>query len=124
MNMLVLPGIVGVCLLASCNKEVSEETDVAYEKRIEESLVVDEDRCGCITEGKIRYTRNGRTVAIVDFGDGTCDNTVRIERPANGQGSCGQNNSNAMSTETRSIDCNVDFTSESVTDEERSEVSL
>jgi len=37
-----------------------------------EPLVISEE-CGCIVQGKVKYVENGETVALVDYGNGECD---------------------------------------------------
>jgi len=35
-------------------------------------IVVDPD-CDCIVEGLVKYVRNGKTVALINYGKGECD---------------------------------------------------
>lgn len=42
-------------------------------KYIYEPIVFDED-CDCIVSGKVKYLKDCMTVALVDYGNGTCDN--------------------------------------------------
>ena len=58
-------------------KEVADIADLKgegeYEKIITKPLVKT-DNCKYIVEGTIEFLLNGETVAIVDYGDGECDN--------------------------------------------------
>lgn len=60
-----------VLLLAftSCNKKECEYKS----KYIYEPLVYDE-ACECIVAGKVKYLNECKTVALVDYGNGICDN--------------------------------------------------
>ncbi|UTW61984.1 hypothetical protein KFE98_18540 [bacterium SCSIO 12741] len=42
------------------------------QKYVYEDLVFSE-QCGCIVSGKVKYVK-GKTLALVDYGDGSCDN--------------------------------------------------
>jgi hypothetical protein len=57
-----------VCIM-SCNKKDCH----LKSKYIYEALVYDE-QCNCIVAGKVKYLKDCTTVALVDYGDGTCDN--------------------------------------------------
>ena len=35
-------------------------------------LVIDPS-CNCIVQGFVKYVKDGKTIALVDYGDGTCD---------------------------------------------------
>jgi len=42
--------------------------------------VTNADECDCHTEGYLKYLKNGKTIALIYFGDGECDNwAVRID---------------------------------------------
>jgi hypothetical protein len=34
------------------------------------------DNCGCIVAGKVKYAKNGKTLMLLDYGNGECDNVV------------------------------------------------
>ena len=42
-------------------------------KFIYEEIVYSED-CNCIISGKVKYVKDCQTIALIDFGDGACDN--------------------------------------------------
>jgi len=42
------------------------------EKYIVKPLVVDES-CGCVVSGLIKYVKDNKTVALIDYGKGECD---------------------------------------------------
>jgi len=62
-------------LLASvflaCDKKECE----LKSKYIYEPIVYDED-CDCIVSGKVKYLDNCITVALLDYGNGECDNVA------------------------------------------------
>jgi hypothetical protein len=42
------------------------------------SPLIKTGECRFITEGEITYSQNGEVFAVVDYGDGTCDNVVTV----------------------------------------------
>ena len=58
-------------------RENSEDVVVlkkaGYEKVVTKKLTRSKD-CRYITEGTIEYRQDGKTVVVIDYGDGTCDN--------------------------------------------------
>lgn len=40
--------------------------------------LITSDDCNCIVSGMVKYRENGKTAALVDYGDGSCDNWVAI----------------------------------------------
>jgi hypothetical protein len=93
-NILFLPAFVILFMLASCSKETTseakndesdlmkaaayEEADLflrggdAFERVITKPLVKPDD-CRFIVEGTIEFLKEGETVALIDFGNGKCD---------------------------------------------------
>lgn len=53
-------------------------------KYIYEALVFDEE-CDCIVAGKVKYLKDCQTAALVDYGDGTCDNIATKTLCVNGK---------------------------------------
>ncbi|MCP4438873.1 MAG: hypothetical protein GY810_08000 [Aureispira sp.] len=51
-----------------CNKGKADYTKIVVEP-IQKSA-----DCDCIVGGLIKYVENGKTTALVNYGDGTCDN--------------------------------------------------
>lgn len=47
----------------------------AYKEYVYEPLVINSD-CDCIVAGKVKYVGECGTVALLDYGNGTCDNTA------------------------------------------------
>ncbi|NQY11866.1 MAG: hypothetical protein HRT71_20415 [Flavobacteriales bacterium] len=66
------------CKIKECIECLSNEYEDPYQiadgvtQYIVKPLVVDES-CGCIVQGFVKYVKDGKTVALVDYGDGTCD---------------------------------------------------
>ncbi len=60
-------------LMSSCEKLDfgKGSKDGTCKKYIYEDLVYSE-QCGCIVSGKVKYVK-GKTLALVDYGDGSCD---------------------------------------------------
>jgi len=54
-----------------CGCDKGDKCD--YMEYIYEPLIVNND-CDCIVAGKVKYERDCGTVALLDYGDGTCDN--------------------------------------------------
>lgn len=42
------------------------------ERHIIEDIVID-STCNCIVSGYVKYLKDGKTVALIKYGDGTCD---------------------------------------------------
>jgi len=55
----------------ACTKLDDKECEFKS-KYIYEPIVFDED-CNCIVAGKVKYIKDCQTVALVDYGNGTCD---------------------------------------------------
>ncbi len=57
-----------------CNKKGKKDgkKECKYKKYIYEPLVKDAS-CDCIVAGKVKIVKCDETVALIDFGDGTCD---------------------------------------------------
>ena len=55
--------------------QYSEDKASTYEEIIYEPLVISDD-CDCIVAGKVKYVSDCGTVALLDYGDGTCDNVA------------------------------------------------
>ncbi len=109
-----------VLLTASCNKFDPNNADATLEKVVIEDLVSSE-RCDCLVEGKIVYKKNGKTRATIDFAaseESECEGVVTVERRTGG---C-QNST--MTSETRTIDCSIDFSGAEVSDDEREALGI
>lgn len=71
LKLLIPISIVLISLSTSCSKGKKEcELKSKY---IYEPLVIDET-CNCIVSGKVKYLEDCETVALVDYGNGECDN--------------------------------------------------
>jgi hypothetical protein len=64
-----------IALFSSCCKwEKGACTEYkGYHKFIYEPIVISED-CNCIVAGKVKYLKDCKTVALIHYGDGECDN--------------------------------------------------
>ena len=61
---------------STCEDSDFENPDKLTEgitKYIVEPLVVSQE-CGCIVSGMVKYVKNDKTMALVKYGDGKCDN--------------------------------------------------
>ena len=98
-------------LVVGCSKLTKDDLSKNYDckklagihKFIYEPIVISED-CNCIVSGKVKYLKNCKTVALIDYGDGNCDNVatkiICIE------GNCFDENKNPFSSFEFTIDCN------------------
>lgn len=101
--------------ISSCFKKECEYKS----KYIYEELVYD-DNCNCIVSGKVKYLKECETVALVDYGNGECDNiatkTVCID------GKC--ETSAGAYTEDFEFDCQESFKEGAISDEEALELGI
>jgi len=68
---------------SSCTKSEKKFCDLPS-KYIYEPIVYDED-CQCIVAGKVKYIKNCNTAALLDYGNGTCDNVATKTICVNGK---------------------------------------
>jgi len=72
--------VLSILGLTSCEKkdwskkhcESSLDKEGSYKEYIYEPLVTSDD-CDCIVAGKVKYVGECGTLALLDYGDGTCD---------------------------------------------------
>jgi len=64
-----------VFLFSSCCKLKKEHCNKysGYHKFIYDPIVVSED-CNCIVSGKVKYLKDCKTIALIHYGEGECDN--------------------------------------------------
>jgi hypothetical protein len=73
----------GECEKSECTVTTDDKfmdpntTDPNIQVDILSELVTGED-CNCIVSGKVKYRENGITAALVDYGNGACDNWATI----------------------------------------------
>jgi len=72
-------------------------------KFIYEPIVISDD-CNCIVSGKVKYLKDCKTIALIDYGNGDCDNIATKIVCKNG--SCFDKNKNPISSYEYTIDCN------------------
>lgn len=111
---LFLPFLLLVILSASCKKECELKSKYIYE------TIVFDETCNCIVSGKVKYLKNCETVALVDYGNGTCDNTAT--KTVCKDGKCEL--SAGAYTEDFEIDCQQNITDGPISDEEASNIGF
>ncbi len=97
-------------LIFSCGKS-DKKLDHKYEcdklsgvhKFVYEPIVVSND-CNCIVSGKVKYLKDCKTVALVYYGDGVCDNKATKIICENGN--CFDKDDNPIKSFEYDIDCN------------------
>ena len=72
-------------------------------KFIYEPIVIAED-CNCIVSGKVKYLKNCKTIALIDFGNGVCDKIATKILCKNGN--CFDKNKNPFNSHKFDIECN------------------
>ncbi len=97
---LLLSAIAMAFMIASCSKETTSDTKqdesdlmktASYEEpdllltgggdfeRVITKPLVKPDDCRFIVEGVVEFRKNGETIAVIDFGDGKCDQWAAIK---------------------------------------------
>ena len=97
-------------LLCSCNK-LDKKLDVKYNcdklsgvhKFVYEPIVISDD-CNCIVSGKVKYLKACKTIALIDYGNGDCDNIATKIMCQDGK--CFDENKIPFDTYDYTIDCN------------------
>lgn len=97
-------------LLCSCNK-LDKKLDVKYNcdklsgvhKFVYEPIVISDD-CNCIVSGKVKYLKDCKTIALIDYGNGDCDNIATKILCKDGK--CFDENKIPLDTYDYTIDCN------------------
>jgi hypothetical protein len=89
-------------------------------KYIYEDLVQD-DRCAndsrTITSGKIKYLKDGKTIKLIDFGNGECDTKITVT-------DCTDGKCNEINAIEKDVDFSIDFINGNVTEQEKVFLSL
>ena len=94
----------------SCSKQ-DKELGYKYDcdklngvhKFIYEPIVISEE-CNCIVAGKVKYLKDCKTVALIYYGNGECNNLATKIICENGN--CFDKNENPINSFIYSIDCN------------------
>jgi len=97
-------------LLCCCGK-LDKKLDHKYDcdklsgvhKFVYEPIVISDD-CNCIVSGKVKYLKDCKTIALIDYGNGDCDNIAT--KILCKDGTCFNENIIPMDTYDYTIDCN------------------
>ena len=91
---------------------------VGVHKFIYEPIIISED-CNCIVSGKVKYLKDCKTVALIHYGNGECNNLATKIICENGN--CFDKNQNPIMSFEYSIDCNGNNLSEGVVSQDELE---
>ena len=97
-------------LLCCCGK-LDKKLDHKYDcdklsgvhKFVYEPIVIS-DNCNCIVSGKVKYLKDCKTIALIDYGNGDCDNIAT--KILCKEGTCFDENKNPLDTYDYTFDCN------------------
>ena len=97
-------------LLCCCGK-LDKKLDHKYDcdklsgvhKFVYEPIVISDD-CNCIVSGKVKYLKDCKTIALIDYGNGDCDNIAT--KILCKEGTCFDENNIPLDTYDYTIDCN------------------
>ena len=97
--------------LLSCCGKLDKKLDHKYNcdklsgvhKFVYEPIVISDD-CNCIVSGKVKYLKNCKTIALIDYGNGNCDNIAA--KILCKDGACFDENKIQLNTYDYTIDCN------------------
>ena len=97
--------------LFSCCGKLDKKLDQKYNcdklsgvhKFVYEPIVISYD-CNCIVSGKVKYLKDCKTIALIDYGNGYCDNIAT--KILCKDGSCFDENKIPLETYDYNIDCN------------------
>ena len=72
-----------IILVAGCSKFKNDDFSknhnceklAGFHKFIYKPIVISQE-CNCIVSGKVKYIKDCKTVALVDYGNGNCDNVA------------------------------------------------
>jgi hypothetical protein len=109
MKNLLVPLI--ILLVAGCSKLEKDGFTKNYDckkltgfhKFIYEPIVISSN-CNCIVSGKVKYLKNCKTVALLDYGNGNCDNVAT--KIICVDGNCFDENKNPFFSSEFIVDCN------------------
>jgi len=104
-------------LFISCDKK---DDDCEFKSKYIYEPIVFDDTCNCIVAGKVKYLKDCKTAALVDYGDGTCDNLATKTICVNG--SCKE--SDGAYTEEFEIDCLEPVVEGVISEEEAAEIGI
>ena len=72
-------------------------------KFVYEPIVISDD-CNCIVSGKVKYLKDCKTIALIDYGNGDCDNIAT--KILCKEGTCFDENKIPFDTYDYTFDCN------------------
>jgi hypothetical protein len=119
-NLIIAMGLIST-LIIGCNKCYFDEEDLkpkekniykkeydcnkleGYHKFIYEPIIISSE-CNCIVSGKVKYLEDCETKALIDYGNGDCDNIATKIICKNGD--CFDKFKNPFETYDFIIDCN------------------
>lgn len=101
-------------IATACKKDCDLKSKYVYEP------IVFDDNCNCIVYGKVKYLKDCQTVALVDYGNGTCDDiaTKTICKDGKCELSAG------AYTEEFQIDCHATITDGPIDDAEAAKIGI
>ena len=96
-----------LCSCSKLDKKLDDKDDCnklsGVHKFIYEPIVISDD-CNCIVSGKVKYLKNCKTIALVDYGNGDCDNIATKILCKDGK--CFDENKIPFDNNDYTIDCN------------------
>ena len=96
-----------LCSCSKLDKKLDDKDDCnklsGVHKFIYEPIVISDD-CNCIVSGKVKYLKNCKTIALVDYGNGDCDNIATKILCKDGK--CFDENKIPFDNYDYTIDCN------------------
>lgn len=96
-----------LCCCCKLDKKLDHKYDCdklsGVHKFVYEPIVISDD-CNCIVSGKVKYLKDCKTIALIDYGNGDCDNIAT--KILCKEGTCFDENKNPLDTYDYTIDCN------------------
>ena len=115
-------GVIIAIFFSSCDKldfdKGCKKGDKGLLNKYVYEPIVYSDDCDCIVSGKVKYLEEGKTVALVDYGNGSCDNWAS-------KTSCTNGNCKGGAVTNYQFDCATEHIEEgSVTEKEKTTLGL
>jgi len=106
-----------IITLSSCLKD---KEDCKFKSKYIYEPIVFDDSCNCIVSGKVKYLKDCQTAALVDYGNGECDNIAIKTICKNGK--C-ETKAGAI-TEEFEIDCKEEVVEGIISEEEALKIGI